>query len=219
MLRLLSTSSQRPEAWRSAEQLAALRLCWLAQHEEEQQPDDETRDRDDPKHPFPRRHDAHQLRRDDRPHAETEQRETALLQALVEPAAMRPRRHRDRREARRAVRPFHRAHQRADHDQSHEAACHAGQTGQQREQHDRRDQHLAMPDLVGNPAAEDREHAPCEAERADHVAAVLHAQAEVFSHAERQQRRDDPAVEAHEPEPEPEQRDRFPLVRRIPGTG
>ena len=38
-------------------------------------------------------------------------------------------------------------------------------------------------------------------------------------HAERQQRRDDPAVEADEPEPEPEQRDRFPLVRRIPGTG
>ena len=69
-----------------------------------------------------------------------------------------------------------------------------------------------MADLVGEAAAEDREHAPGETERADGVAAVLHVEPEVGRHAERQKRGDDPAVEPHEPETDAEQRDGAPLV-------
>jgi hypothetical protein len=144
--------------------------------------DDEAGNRADPEHPAPRRHDVQQLRGDDRPEREAHQCEAALLQALIETAALRPRGRGDGREARRAVRALHRSHDGPNPDEPDEALHQPREPGHQREQHDGRDQHLAMTDGVGEPARKDREHAPQYSEDAREPADVAFRQAEVHRH-------------------------------------
>src|SRR5690606_7444985 len=85
----------------------------------------------------------------------------------------------------------------------------------QREQDDCRDQHLAVADPIRQAPRENREDAPHHAEYSGEPADIPFGEPEVLRN-EREERRDDPAVEADEAETETEQRDRFPLVRRIP---
>src|SRR6185369_6163155 len=122
-----------------------------------------------------------------------------------------------RREARWAVRPLHHAHQQAEGEQARESGGETRRAGEQREKEDNRNEHLAMPDRVREPAAEDGEEPPRHAEDADNGALILDAQPEIIQH-EREEWRNDPAVEADEAEAEAEQRDGLPLVRSIPAV-
>ncbi len=101
---------------------------------------------------------------------------------LIEAAARGSRCGGDGREARRAIRALHRAHDRADPDERDEALHHAGEARHQREQDDRRDQHLAMTDRVGEAPGEDREHAPEDAENAGEPADLAFRQPQVRGH-------------------------------------
>ena len=79
-------------------------------------------------------------------------------------------------------------------------------------------QHLATPEAIGQSARDDCEHTPCEAERADEIAEVLIVEVQVLHHR-REQRRDDPAVQADEAEAEREQDHDLQLVALVVGFG
>jgi hypothetical protein len=84
---------------------------------------------------------------------------------------------------------------------------------------------ITLSNRIGEPSADDREHAPHQAEDADQVTNRLIVKTETGRTAARpdtgrrhtwKERRDDPAVQSHQAEPEAEQRHGLPFVVGVP---
>jgi hypothetical protein len=150
--------------------------------------------RDDEKHPAPRRNHRKQLRADNRAKAEPEQGEQAEHESLVKPPPLRCRRLAPGSDAAGDIRTFHHAHNRPNDDQAEKPGGQCRQAGKQRKKHNGRQQNLPPADPVRQAAHEYRGNAPSDAENTDDGAELLVVEMQVLHH-ERKQRRDHPAVQ------------------------